>query len=967
MCALSRISFAQGNTSLLKQLDNKINIPAQNNLSPLSPPTLNKEKQNLKKLVYVSSAIALASLGAASIAITRNAKTVKSFGKFTNDVSTQIENALQKLNSVSVKVEETAAQMETKASNLGQQISEVAKASTESIGMLSGKIDKVASHSAEVARPYQTRKVTIDGLEMNLGTTISEISGKIEEQMREILRTESTKRIFGLAQKNNKPPQYAIIRMPTSELVPFTKAGGLAEVPRHLAKNLAAVINNGQQQGAVILDTPLYTGQVAQNQFYSKIAKISPETGKHNGQYDYIKKLITPNGVKTERLATMNPVQELNIPIYTENGIVKERVGVYITDLTEEPLDWNDFKVRLSKESRQKIGKALKENKVFENDFIKIARNEETKEIEAYGKIRTTFYDSPKFDMTARLLNENQKFNLYRNDTLATGETERQIYFSKFFTEQLYHSDESTFVLKMMDKIDDAGNVVIDKSTNKPEKEIIKLGADAIIGNDWHTGPIAAILRQLSTLKKFYGMDPQKADHLQNIPIITLLHNVEYMGSINHSQERMFNIMFGEHAAKIVENAFMPDIAVVKDKPGLPKYLWNALMTGTDLNPQIMAANYSDILTPVSEKYGEEIASHSGFGKVGHDIFKMRARVFEFSDIDHIKSIIRRNGLDTNLVTEQKTLIGINNGCDTSNNILSAKVARKMETDLDLQQGIIKPFREKMKPSEVLQWHNENKKTYLNKIIQEVETAKSSNGTDNPIKLYMPNETDLSGVTVDTPVFAIAGRIEDQKAIDIYTRGILEFYKNFKGDNPPVFYIQGIGSNPMYMDFFLNGKRELAKTNPLAAKRMVATGMFSEPSRYDGCKMMTDYTGMTSWFEPFGLVHKENAKFNGSIPIANEVGGITANLRDEINALFVKYQHRFDPNIDAVKINGENLAKIFDKAMNIYHDKERFANMLYESINANHGWLVKNGPIDKYSQLLVDLGVLDSSVASKVK
>lgn len=50
--------------------------------------------------------------------------------------------------------------------------------------------------------------------------------------MRNILRTESTKRIFGLVPRTNKPPRYAIVRMPTSELVPFTKAGGMAVVPK---------------------------------------------------------------------------------------------------------------------------------------------------------------------------------------------------------------------------------------------------------------------------------------------------------------------------------------------------------------------------------------------------------------------------------------------------------------------------------------------------------------------------------------------------------------------------------------------------------------------------------------------------------------------------------------------------------------------------------------------------------------
>jgi len=654
-------------------------------------------------------------------------------------------------------------------------------------------------------------------------------------------------------------------------------------------------------------------------------------------------------------------VQELNIPIYTDTGIVKEKVGVYITDLMEAPVDWKSLKQRLSKTILKDISTAIKEGKSYETDFIKVLKNPKTQEVEAFGKYRTVLYDSPKFDLSAKLLSEGEKFNLYRNDTLATGETERMLYFSKFFTEQLYNADESKFILKAIDKLDDAGNFIINQKTGKPKKEFIKLGADAIIGNDWHTGPISAILRQLSTVKKYYGMDPQKADKLQNIPIMTILHNVEYQGSVGHSQEKLLNIMFGEHAAKIVENAFMPDIAVKANSSGLPKHLWNSLMVGKDVNPQMMAASYSDVLVPVSQKYSEEIASHSGFGKSCHDIFKMRARKFEFSDINYVRSIATRNNLDASKVTGTKTLIGINNGCDTSNNILSNTIARKMEKDLQLKTGSIVPYSKDVK---ILDWHNGNKGVYLDKVVQEVEQAKNSFGKDNPMKLYMPELTDLTGVTVDTPVFALAGRLEDQKGLNILGKAIVEFYKNYKGSNPPIFYTQGLGVTQEYINYLLEAKSEVAKFNPSAAKRIVVAGLFKEPSRYDGCKMMSDFTNMPSWFEPFGLVHKENAKFNGSIPIVNEVGGLTANLTDMLNALFVKYQHRFDPNINAVEINGKNLAQIFEKAIKIYEDKPKFAKMLEESINADHGWLVKDGPIDQYSKLLVDMNVLPKSMLS---
>ena len=943
MCAIKKISFGTENFPT-KGFNFNLVPPQQNgqNLQSNNQVLENTDGKQLKKLTYVSSAVALASIGVAGVALHKNFKSTKQLKQLIGNTNKQFETLTNTIENLKNGIEKNV-------SNISQKTDDVANS-------LNYRIDSIPKPNFDVPGIYQTRKVNVFGVEMNLGTIVSEITGKVEEEMRKVLRTEPTKRIFGLTQRTNTPPRYSIVRMPTSELVPFNKAGGMAVVPKDIASNLAAVLN-GRQKGAMILDTPLYTGQVAQNQFYSKVAKISPETGKFEGQYEYVRTIIEKDTTRKDTLATLNKVQEMIVPIHTEKGIQQEKVNVYITDMMEAPVDYKTLKPRFSKEIRSEIAKALKNGETYETDFVKIFQNKQTKEIEAYGKYRTVFYDSKKFDLSARKLNEGEKFNLYRNDSLASGETERMTYFSKFFTEQLYRADESEFVLNALDKVDKAGNVIINPKTNKPEKEYFKLGADAIIGNDWHTGPISAILRQLTTIKKYYGMDPQKADKLQNIPIMTILHNVEYKGCVGYSQERMFNIMFGEHAAKIVENAFMPDVAVVKDKAGLPQHLWNAMMTGNDVNQQILAASYSDVLRPVSEQYGKDISTHSGFGGTVHDIFKMRARLFEYANEDYVKSIALKNEQDTNLVKNTKTLIGINNGCDTSNNILSEKVARTMEKDLNLPENSIIPYN---KYANILDWHNHNKEVYLvNKIVKEVETAKNSAGKDNPLKMYMPELTDLTGVTVDTPVFTLAGRIEDQKGVNIYAQGILEFYKNYKGTNYPVFYIQGIGADPRYMNFFLDAKKELAKTNPQAAKRMVATSLFSEPGRYNGCKMMADFTPMPSWFEPFGLVHKENAKFNGSIPITNEVGGLTANLTDGLNALFVKYQHRFDPNIDAVKINGENLGKVFEKAVNIFEDKEKFGKMLKSSLETDHGWLVKDGPIDQYLKILADMKVIN--------
>lgn len=971
MCAIRKVAFGESLVGSLQQKVNKNHDFSRVDISNVVHPVL-KTDSKYKKMTYVSSAIALASLGVAGVIWKKDAKSVKNLNKLISGLNQQLSKSADDINVLSEKLVKSTEKIKSLSDNvntLSQKLSTVTneveskvagvvQRSDNALSSINSKIDNIQNKSSEFLGSFQTRKVTVDGLEMNLARVSNEISGKVEEQMRSIIRSESTKRIFGLAEHSSSLPHYPIIRIPTSELIPYTKAGGMAVVPENIASNLAAVLN-GHKKGALVLDTPLYTGQVAQNQFLSKVATISDETGKFEGKYEYVRKIFGGKQTKIVKLAELHEVQEMVVPVYSELGIVNEKVGVYITDLLESPVDWRSLRKRLTPEIRKEIADAIKSGKQYETDFIRVFKNPVSNELEATGKFRTVFYDSPKFDLSAKMLNEGEKFNLYRNDTLAAGETERMVYFSKFFTEQLYRSDESKYILKTIDLLDDAGKAVINAKTNKPAKEHIKLSADAIIGNDWHTGPISAILRQLTTLKKFYGMDPHKAEKLQNLPIMTILHNVEYQGSVWQGQEKLFNIMFGEHAAKIVENAFMPDIAVKAGQQGLPKHLWNSMMVGKDFNPQMMAASYSDFLTPVSEHYAEEIASHSGFGKAVHDIFKIRARKFEYENPDYIKSVLMRNNVDIAKGTGRKTLVGINNGCDTSNNILSKKVAREMERDLDLTKDSIIPYASNV---QVLNWHNHNKGIYLNKIIEEVELAKNTFGKNNPMKLYMPELTDLTGVTVDTPVFALAGRLEDQKGLNILAKGIVEFYKNYKGNNPPIFYTQGVGVSQEFVNYLLNAKAEVAKLNPLAAKRMVVAGLFSEPGRYNGCKMMSDFTNMPSWFEPFGLVHKENAKFSGAIPIVNEVGGLTANLTDMLNALFVKYQHRFDPNINAVEINGKNLAQVFDKAVKIYEDKPQFAKMLEKSITADHGWLVKDGPIDKYINLLVDMNVLPKNI-----
>ena len=47
-------------------------------------------------------------------------------------------------------------------------------------------------------------------------------------------------------------------------------------------------------------------------------------------------------------------------------------------------------------------------------------------------------------------------------------------------------------------------------------------------------------------------------------------------------------------------------------------------------------------------------------------------------------------------------------------------------------------------------------------------------------------------------------------------------------------------------------------------------------------------------------------------------------------------------------------------------DKPKFEKMLKASMQADHGWLVKDGPIDQYAQSLIDLKVFEPSITASV-
>ena len=878
----------------------------------------------------VTSAVALASLGLAAYAVLRKPNSVKNVERKIDTLVTDLaENSKKTQETLTTAIKEMKSTTENTVNELRGQIDGQLSGVRGEINNVKGEVQGVKSAvNAAPTIHFTNRAVEVNGQHYQLASVMHGY-GKEEGKLTEQLRTESARRLLG-AVKPVELPENATIRIPTAEFTGFAKTGGLAIVPKELTANLGAVINN-KQKAELLVDTPMYLGQVENTKFFD-LVKVG------ENKYKYISK---QNGKETV-MANLTKVDEMEVPIHNYTDIVKEKVEVYMTDEMRAPVDYADTVAQFDVETSKAIQEAMEAGKDFDTPLIKFTAPKGVGESpKAEAKFKTVFYKNDKFDM-AGPVQEGKIKNIYNDQTTQSGETERFIYFGKYFYEHLLSNHQRM---------------------EKPLK------ADLIIGNDWHTGPISAMTRLLTPAKKAMGLDPQLADKVQNVPIITIMHNFKLQGAVDHSQGKLLNVMFDEHAAKIAENAWMPQ------KAELEGPLMNGLFTGSRLNPQTMAMTYADDIVFVSRGNFNEASSIREKGGDNYALASLRGRTWQYGERDRLERIAMANGIRPEEVPHHGTAKGITNGCDRVNNILSNKKARDLETILKLKVGslmcdekaILDPFKA----------HQHNKGVILrDRVIPDVELARSTKGAENPMKIMDPEHTDLSGVDENTMVYGMAGRIVDQKGIDNWVAGIKERYMrgHYDKENPPVYYLQGIGEES-YINDFMNVKNWLREIDPKASNRMVYAGLFSEPGRYDACKLFSDFSNMSSWDEPCGLVHKEIGYMSGAISIDNLVGGLADGLKGYVrggsaeqnkgaNAIFVKFMDKDTHNIkDALEHNGKAWADAFETAEEWFHNKDSFAQGIESSYKSRHDWL--RGKVQEYVEIGKRHGVIADSVDSK--
>lgn len=909
---------------------------------PINKDNAKKIEDKGKKLPLITSALAIASFGVSMYAVSKSGKGSKALGEVFEG---KMEGATKSIEALEKKLGELKAEIAKRPNSIGEDaVSKIDKImgeieqlkASKSMEGLNNKLNELFGFLGELnskvsnAKGYFSEVVEVNGKHMNLATVFNQVDGPARARMESTLRTESINRMLGLRKPLEALPEGGMIRIPTSEYKGYASTGGMSIVPKEIAQNLAEIIA-GRQNIRVGIDLPLYRGNVEKSEIKGVYTRLFNDLRlAKDGKYEYVQTKIK-DGEKpvVSILARLEKINTMNLKITTENGVENQVVDVLLGE-NKLPLNYEKIKARLSEDLLGKVEK-LNPNESLEFGTLMIEKDA-TGKVNSYAKIKTIFYDNGKggkFDLNAPV---DKAKDIYSDKAISAGETERFIYFDKYFFEQMLRNEESK----------------------------APLSVDMILGNDWQTGPIAAMSRLLTTASKEYGMNPVLADKVYNTPIVVVLHNAELAGGNWKSQEKLLNVLFGEQAATIVKNAHMPNISLAGKTDGLGAHLFNGLMEGNGVSPQMMAVSYADYILPVSKGYSKEIAHSDVLGGPRRKLFEFRAREGAYGDLENLKDVATKNNIRSELITELKpTMIGVTNGCDRANNTLTEKGAEKLAEALKLPKDTFQPY---VKGADELAWHNANKKAGLDKVRADIDTARLSGGKNNPMQIEMPELTDLTGVTEKTPVFVSAGRIVDQKGLDIFADSIVEFYKNYKGGEYPVFYIQGIGE-AKYKEAVLAAKQKVAKTNPEAAKRIVFANLFSEPGRYDCSKLIADWSVMPSWFEPCGLSHKEIAQYSGAGAVVNRTGGLVDGLKEGVNVIVSE----FSPYRHDKPQNAQNFAKALEEAVNVHADQNRYRAVVKEMMNANFDWAREGGPIYEYMAVFKDLGVLSEEVAKAAK
>jgi len=759
----------------------------------------------------------------------------------------------------------------------------------------------ITNHSANlnvsVSSAYRTSKLNIGDQAVNLLDTRLPIPDEAMKQLQEA----APKRIKGLMQLPELN-ENSTIQLLSSESKYALKAGGLGDVPPEILENFK---NKGE------LWQPIYLGK--QN-FAGGDTTVSYELVKNTDKkidcdyfYRKISTKITNKDNNGELLEKPTEATQINwekklkkvyeSQIDTNNGKQKLRDNVQIlTGIEERPLNGEIVKVRCNyiHSEEGKFGVTVRK------DLPTLAEKYKDKE----HLVGCTTQD------------------MYVHQEEST-ESEKFATFCKYKYEVDLKLKENHVKYEQLSQIkDDKGNVIVNGLENYKAPTVLNSDGtiytlkapDAILANDWHAGPIAALCRYLTPLKNHFNeISSTTANHMTDVPIFTLVHNAEYQGASYESTEPILNTMFGKFAHSVVKSG-------AYTVNGMPGELLNTLAVGNQVNSMHMGLALSDKVFPVSENYAFELASPdfpgAGFGGQLKPLFAAR--------------------FDKTL--KNPTLIGITNGNDKAGHMLTANKIETFKKAFGKHCDGMIPLTEnnfaEAKPkarAALLSMINE----HLNIVNKGNKSGLISNSSTfgNP---------DISKITSSTNIVYSGGRLVGQKGLDIEAQSVKDILKDwdktYPGKDKPFFIILG------------SGQPEESKICIDLAKEHKDNVLFVQAHHANAYNLImagADSFMMPSWHEPCGLTQGQ-AMAVGTVPIANRIGGLVDTIVDGVEGYLT--ERTYTKSVEnSLEKNVIEFNKTCHRAFSDFNnDREKFNQIAINGLKKDLSW--NQGPIQKYEK-----------------
>lgn len=589
----------------------------------------------------------------------------------------------------------------------------------------------------------------------------------------------------------------------------------------------------------------------------------------------------------------------------------------------------------------KKVQKPLELRKVVEFE-TKAFRNGqyETQPVEV-------FYALDTIRGYKRLMFRNKDYfnasGLY-NSTQLVSEPERYTFFNKVMYD---------FIKLKLDSKSIQGAKIIDSDVFESIKT-----PDAMVLNDWHTAPMAALLRYKAPVEASRNeLNSNVAKDLKNMNLLYIVHNSDYQGDDYNNKSEILNTLFDQYALDIYENAatgfFNPNIC-------------NALIIDNNVNMANMGMTLAHKVKPVSRTYANDMATRP---ERSRGLMHVTAHRLNEGTLQGAS-----NGWDR-AANEIAPNSGVFNGTVAMMNKDRAIIQDVIKNNPDFKYDLpaereVKPITSTMDINELVENAKHNKRMFVDYLksclnynwVAGEYNSKVPDGKKVPlINFDQTGVSDLSDVDMnkldEIPVLTLGVRFTEQKGVDIVTKSLIDLYNNWEKEFPgrelPIVVIGGEDKEGPYRELARNAKNVLGEKG----KRLLyMDGFTPNPAFYAG----SDFTLRPSHFEPDG--DKWESLYRGTPMIMTRVGGHVDSIQDGFNGFLSKRtvsEICTELGIDKIKWdNGQydprylnamsaDFYEAIKRGLNAFYDKEQYKQLVDNAIHGEQSWVQRdeNGKI----------------------